>query len=75
MGGKRKPLKDLFYFVKSLGAFPEYETYEDYEKGKLGFGVSEEENKESFKKFKESLSKKEQGEFDYMFGKNETEEV
>jgi len=63
-----KGLKNLFNFLKGLGYFSEYDTFEEFEEKKIG--IKEELEEEDFEAWKEKLDPKDRERFDYIFGDN-----
>ena len=61
--------KNLFDFMKGLGMWKQYDTYEDYQKGEQGVGIEgEEEHKKEFNEWHNSLPEQEKKDFDTIFG-------
>ena len=59
---KNNLLKDTFEFMKGLGYFPEFSSYEDWQFKRFG-------EKETLEEWKErELSDEDQQRFDYIFG-------
>jgi hypothetical protein len=64
---KQNPLKQLFEGLKEIGAFKDYDTYEEYRRVKFKEDSPEETIEEREERFLDSLPEGEQKDFKYIF--------
>ena len=67
--GKPNYLELMFFQMKGLGMYSQYDTYQDFKIGK-GIQKPPENKKEDFR---ETLTPKEKAEYDYVFGQDSDE--